>query len=85
MGVCPTRAALLTAILNDVRLNGSARRYKKYGECFVYQQVAAVLGVRATAELATSDRPEAPVRTTPPRRHRRSSRRLSGLLPWRGR
>jgi hypothetical protein len=47
----------------------------------VYQEIAAVLGVRATAELVTSARPEAPGRTAPPRRHRRSSRWLPGLLP----
>jgi hypothetical protein len=51
----------------------------------VYQEIAAVLSVRATAELATSGRPEASVRTAPLRRHRRSSRRLLGLLSGHGR
>jgi hypothetical protein len=51
----------------------------------VYQEITATLSVRATADLVTSARSEAPVRAAPPRRHRRSSRRLSGLLPRRGR
>jgi hypothetical protein len=40
----------------------------------VYQEIAAILSVRATAELATSARREAPVRTAPLRRNRRGSR-----------
>jgi len=51
----------------------------------VYQEIAAVLGVRATAEHATSARPGAPVRAVPRRRHRRSSRRLLYLLSGRDR
>jgi len=49
----------------------------------VYQEIAAVLGPRATHRLATSALPCAPVLPEPKRRHL-ARRLLRGVLPHRG-
>jgi hypothetical protein len=49
----------------------------------MFQEIAAVLGPRTTAGIATSALPDAPVQPVPQRRY--ATRRLLGLLPGRGR
>jgi len=49
----------------------------------VYQEIAAILGPRATHRLATSALPCAPVLPEPERRHL-ARRLLRGVLPRRG-
>jgi hypothetical protein len=51
----------------------------------VYQEIVAVLGVRANTQLATSALPGAPMQAVPQRRQRRLSRRLLGMLSERER
>jgi len=51
----------------------------------MYQEIGAVLGARASTQLATSALPEAPVQAVPHRRQRPLSRRLLGMLSARGR
>ena len=46
----------------------------------MFQEIAAVLGPRATAKLANSARPWAPVTAEPPRRPRLLARLLPGVL-----
>jgi hypothetical protein len=50
----------------------------------VFQEIAAILGPRATAEIANSARPGAPVNAGPQRRPRLLTRLLPGALPRSG-
>lgn len=51
----------------------------------MYLEIAAILGPRATAGIATSALPWAPVLAEPQRRPHPVMRRLLGMLPGRGR
>ncbi len=51
----------------------------------MYMQMAAILGPEATARVATSALPGAPVRAVRPRREHTVVRRLLGALPERRR
>ena len=51
----------------------------------MYQEIGAVLGVRASTQLATSALPGAPMQAVPQRHQRPLSRRLLGMLSKRGR
>ncbi len=51
----------------------------------MYQEIGAVLGTRASTQLATSALPGAPRQAVPQRRQRPLSRRLLGMLSERGR
>jgi hypothetical protein len=62
-------------------LKGSARQGK---ETVVFQEIAAVLGLRATTGIATSALPCAPVLPVPERRQL-ARHVLRGLRPRRGR
>jgi len=46
----------------------------------VFQEIAAILGPRATAEIANSARPGAPVNAGPQRRPRLLAQLLPGVL-----
>jgi hypothetical protein len=71
-----------TAIIDEARLTGSARQDRSV---VMYQNIGAVLGVRASTQLATSALPGAPIQAVPQRRQRSLSRRLLGMLSERGR
>jgi hypothetical protein len=64
-------------MLNGAGLNRSARQCK---ESVVFQEIAAVLGPRATAEIANSARPGTPVNADPQRRPRLLAHLLPGML-----
>ena len=64
-------------MLDGAGLNRSARQRK---EPVVFQEIAAVLGPRATAEIAHSARPWAPVNAAPQRRPRLLTYLLPGVL-----
>ena len=51
----------------------------------MFQEIAAILGPRATVGIATSALPWAPVLAEPQRRPHRVMRRLLGVLPDHGR
>ena len=51
----------------------------------MFQEIAAILGPRESAGIATSAQPGAPVRTEPQRRQHLITRRLLGVLSRRGR
>ena len=80
--MCPDALPRLTEITDEVRLTGSARQDRSV---VMYQEIGAVLGARASTQLATSALPEAPVQAVPQRRQRPLSRRLLGMLSARGR
>ena len=82
LGHVPDARPRLTAIIDEVRLTGSACQDRSV---VVYQEIGAVLGARASTQLATSALPGAPVQAVPQRRQRPLSRRLLGMLSERGR
>ncbi len=82
LGHVPDAPPRLTAIIDEVRLTGSARQDRSV---VMYQEIGAVLGTRASTQLATSALPGAPRQAVPQRRQRPLSRRLLGMLSERGR
>lgn len=82
LGHVPDARPRLTAIIDEVRLTGSARQDRSV---VMYQNIGAVLGVRASTQLATSALPGAPIQAVPQRRQHPLSRRLLGMLSKRRR